>query len=165
MTCCFQIWPWFRRRHRRGHRITGRVYVLAGVVPAGVTAVYIGLHTPFGPSTMVGNIVIALLWLFVTLRGFLAARARRFDEHRRWMIRSFVLTMSIIVSRIFAIPAIISLAQVVDTVYAGSDELMLQSATSINIWLSLAFSLVISQWWLERDGGRRRRAARPAPTP
>lgn len=158
VTCCFQIWPWFRKRYRRGHRITGWVYVLVGVLPAGVTAVYIGLYTPFGPATMVGNILIALLWLFVTMRGFQAARGRRLDEHRRWMIRSFVLTMSIIVSRIFAVPAIISLAPHVDSIYAGSEELMLQSATSINVWLSLAFSLVISQWWLER-GGRPRRVS------
>lgn len=31
----FQIWPWFRGRHRTAHRRIGRTYVLAGVLPQG----------------------------------------------------------------------------------------------------------------------------------
>jgi uncharacterized membrane protein YozB (DUF420 family) len=158
ITCCFQIWPWFRRRYRRVHRITGRVYVIGGAVPAGICALYVGWNTPFGPSVQVGNLVGAALWLIVTIVGWRMARQRRYGEHRKWMIRSFALTMMIVLSRVLTVPAVIGLSAQVDTTFGGSEELMLHSATSISIWLSLITSLLLAEWWLERKVSR----ARPA---
>ncbi|GAA1107141.1 DUF2306 domain-containing protein [Nocardiopsis metallicus] len=159
ITCCFQVWPRFRSRHPGGHRLTGRIYVLAGVLPAGLTGLYVGQFTPFGPSVQVANTVIALLWLAVTAIGFRMALRLRFAEHRRWMLRSFALTMSIIVSRLVSVPAIVFLAPRTETRFGGSEELMLQSATSIGVWSSLVITLVLAEWAIERGvHGRERRA-------
>ena len=68
-TACFQIWPAFRARYRRGHRITGRIYVYGGVLPAGLLGLYIGWHTAAGPSVRVANLVGSALWLTVTIMG------------------------------------------------------------------------------------------------
>lgn len=149
-TACFQIWPAFRARHRRGHRITGRIYVFAGALPAGAIGLYIGWHTPFGPSVQVANLVASALWLFVTIVGLRMARQRRYQEHRRWMSRSFALTMSIVLSRVINIVAAIVLTPQVDTTFLGSEELMRHSATSIGVWLSPLFLLVLTDWLLER---------------
>ena len=46
LTCVVQIWPWFRARFPAWHRRVGRVYVLAGVLPAGVSGLVIGWMTP-----------------------------------------------------------------------------------------------------------------------
>lgn len=46
LTCCFQVWPAFRARSPRAHRLIGRVYVVAGVLPASVLAPQ--LPTTFG---------------------------------------------------------------------------------------------------------------------
>ncbi len=159
VACCFQVWPGYRRRHPRGHRLTGRIYVLAGVLPTGLTGLYVGQFTPFGPSVQVANTVIALLWLTVTALGFRAALHKRFTDHRRWMLRSFALTMSIIVSRLINVPAIILLAPGTETRFGGSEELMMQSATSIGVWGSLVLTLVLAEWAIER--GAHRRARRP----
>ena len=35
------------------------------------------------------------------MQGWLTARARRFDEHRRWMIRSFALTFAAVTLRLY----------------------------------------------------------------
>jgi hypothetical protein len=75
--------------------------------------------------------LVATLWLAFTVNGLRMARRRRFGEHRVSMIRSFALTMSIIVSRFISVPAIIALAPQVDTTFGGSEDLMLHSATSI----------------------------------
>jgi hypothetical protein len=162
-TACFQVWPAFRARHRRGHRITGRVYVFAGALPAGVLGLYIGWHTAAGPSVRVANLVGSALWLLVTIVALRMARQRRYDEHRRWMSRSFALTMSIAFSRVINIPATIVLTPQVDTTFGGSEELMTYSAVSIGVWLSPLLLLLLTDWLLERRKPAARRAAAPVP--
>ena len=49
LTCCLQIWPWLRARNLALHRGLGRVYVFAGVLPAGLLGFVVGVNTPFGP--------------------------------------------------------------------------------------------------------------------
>lgn len=164
-TACFQIWPAFRTRHRRGHRITGRVYVFGGVLPAGLLGLYIGWHTAAGPSVRVANLVGSALWLTVTIIGLRMARQRRYGEHRRWMSRSFALAMSIVLSRVINVVATIVLVPEVDTTFGGSEELMRYSALSIGVWLSPLLLLLLTDWLLERrKPGARRSAARSVDT-
>ncbi|GAA3801722.1 DUF2306 domain-containing protein [Amycolatopsis tucumanensis] len=151
-TACFQIWPAFRAKHPRGHRITGRVYVFAGVLPAGLLGLYIGWHTAAGPSVRVANLVGSALWLVVTAVGWRMARRRRFGDHRRWMARSFALAMSIVLSRVVNIVATIILTPQVDTTFRGSAELMTYSAASIGVWLSPFVLWVVTDLLLERRG-------------
>ncbi|PZG19970.1 hypothetical protein C1I95_10555 [Micromonospora craterilacus] len=162
VTACFQIWPWFRRRNPQAHRIMGRVYVLGGVLPAGLAGLAIGAVTPFGPVNLVSNMVMAPLWLTFTLVGFRMARRRRFVEHRRWMIRSFALTFSIITNRVWAVFAVIILSPQLDTTFGGSDIALQQAISAISAWLGWVGTLLIAEWWLERT---RRRGARPAEVP
>jgi uncharacterized membrane protein YozB (DUF420 family) len=150
VTACFQIWPAFRTRYRRGHRITGRIYVFAGALPAGLLGLYIGWHTAAGPSVRVANLVGSALWLTVTIIGLRMARQRRYGEHRRWMSRSFALAMSIILSRVINVAATIVLTPQVDTTFGGSKELMTFSAASIGVWLSPLLLLLLADWLLER---------------
>jgi len=159
-TACFQIWPAFRARHKRGHRITGRLYVFAGALPAGLLGLYIGWHTPFGPSVRVANIVGSALWLVITLIGLRMARARRFNDHRRWMSRSFALAMSIALSRVINIVATIVLTPEVDTTFLGSEILMNSTAASIGVWLSPLLLLLLTDWLLERRKSRGQPARR-----
>ena len=163
-TACFQVWPAFRARHRAGHRITGRVYVWAGALPAGVLGLYIGWHTAAGPSVRVANLVGSALWLIFTIAGLRLARQRRYDQHRRWMSRSFALAMSIALSRVINIPAMIVLTPQVDTTFGGNETLMQNTAVSIGVWLSPLITLLIADWLLERrkPGARRPVPQRPA---
>jgi uncharacterized membrane protein YozB (DUF420 family) len=158
-TACFQIWPAFRARHRRGHRLTGRI---GGVLPAGLLGLYIGWHTVAGPSVRVANLVGSALWLAVTIMGLRMARQRRYGDHRKWMSRSFALTMSIILSRVINVIATIALTPQVDTTFGGSQELMRYSALSIGVWLSPLLLLLLTEWLLERrKPGARRPVAAP----
>jgi uncharacterized membrane protein YozB (DUF420 family) len=159
VTACFQIWPAFRTRYRRGHRITGRIYVFCGALPAGLLGLYIGWHTAAGPSVRVANLVGSALWLTVTITGLWLARQRRYGEHRRWMARSFALTMSIVLSRVVNVVATIVLTPQVDTTFGGSEELMRYSAASIGVWLSPLLLLLIADWLLERRKPVKRQAA------
>ena len=161
-TACFQIWPAFRARHRWGHRITGRVYVYAGALPAGVLGLYIGWYTSAGPSVRVANLVGSALWLIVTIVALRMVRQRRYDEHRRWMSRSFALAMSIAFSRVINIVSTIVLTPQVDSEFGGNEQLMKNTAISIGVWLSPLLLLLLADWLLER---RKPGARRPAPAP
>jgi uncharacterized membrane protein YozB (DUF420 family) len=160
-TACFQIWPAFRARYRRGHRMTGRIYVFAGALPAGLLGLYIGWHTTGGPSVRVANLVGSALWITVTIVGIRMARQRRYGEHRKWMSRSFALAMSIVLSRVINVVATIALTPQVDATFGGSEPLMRQTAASIGVWLSPLLLLLLTDWLLERRRPVARRSSVP----
>jgi uncharacterized membrane protein len=154
VTCCMQIWPWLRRKHPALHRRTGRVYVLFGVLPAGLLGIFAGaLAVTPGFSGRAGNITLAVVWLAVTFRGFRAARAGRYAEHRRWMIRSFALTTSIIANRFWVVGLIGGLSPFLDSQFGGDQQAMIRAAVEAAIWLSWIVNLFIAEWWIERSRG------------
>jgi hypothetical protein len=56
-----------------------------------------------GFSSSVGNTTLGVLWLVTGVAGYRAARARRFADHRVWMVRSVALTFSIVANRVWLI--------------------------------------------------------------
>ena len=154
LTCVPQVWPWFRGRFPVWHRRLGRVYVWAGVLPAGVSGWIIGYMTPFGPVAWSSNVLMATLWLLFTWLGWRAARRREFRDHRKWMIRSFALTVSIISNRIWGVVAFLVLDGRIP------EEDMANTISGISTWVGWVVPLLIAQWWLER---KPRRRTAPAP--
>jgi uncharacterized membrane protein YozB (DUF420 family) len=151
LTACLQIWPWFRQHHPVAHRRIGRVYVFAGVLPAGVCGLILGAASPFGPVTAGSDVMLALLWLTFTIVGFRMARKRRFGDHRRWMIRSFALTFSIITNRIWGIIMVLTLPA-----EQGAN------IGALSAWLGWTTVLLIAEWWIVERGVGKRRARRAA---
>ncbi|MFD9962175.1 DUF2306 domain-containing protein [Amycolatopsis sp. NPDC058986] len=162
VTCALQIWPWLRQRHPVAHRRIGRVYVFGGVLPAGVAAVIIASAMPVGPVAAVSNTIFALLWLFFTVKGYRAARARRFGDHRRWMIRSFALTMSIITNRLWAPIWGMVLAPQLETTFGGSEAALGFTIAGITTWIGWTLPLLIAEFWLTERGKGRKRVRTPA---
>ncbi|TWP53353.1 DUF2306 domain-containing protein [Lentzea tibetensis] len=150
-TCGLQVWPWFRSRFPVWHRRIGRVYFFAGVFPAGLTGLVVGATTPFGPVAGTSNVMLATLWLLTSVTGYRMARQRRFGDHRRWMIRSFALTASIISNRIWGVVAYLSLM----SFYPESEIGPL--VAGISTWLGWTVPLLLSQWWLERRNPARKK--------
>jgi len=159
ITCCLQVWPWLRRRHPRVHRITGRIYVFGGVVPCSLLAGVVGLVSPSGLSNRLSSVVLATLWLTFTLTGLRMAIQRREAEHRRWMIRSFALTLSIIVSRVLGQ---IYTATILPPPQTGNVADLVQwgqTLAGMASWPGWIIPLLIAEWWLvERGSGARYRA-------
>ena len=96
----FQFLPALRRRWPGVHRWTGRAY-LAGCLSGGASGIALAAGTSAGPIAQSGFSAVGLLWIYVTARGWNAAGAGRFPEHRRWMIRSFALTFAAVTLRIY----------------------------------------------------------------
>lgn len=150
LTCCLQVWPWLRQRHPKVHRISGRLYVFAGVLPSALLALVIGARTPFGPVAAVSGVMLATLWLLFTVAGYRMARQGRYADHRKWMIRSFALTIGIITNRLWGAVCFLVLSPQVDTTFGGSEEAMAQASAGITTWFSWVTMLLVAQWWLER---------------
>lgn len=144
-----QIWPRLRVRHHVLHRRVGRVYVYTAV-PAAVCAMVIGAATPFGPFLAVSNVLLASLWLWFTLNGYLAAHQRRFADHRRHMVRSAALAVSIITNRIWTPVLFISLHPLQGSIFDGNGEHFLWFAAGLGAWLGWTIPLLAVQWWLHR---------------
>jgi hypothetical protein len=163
-TAILQVWPWFRRRYRAAHRIIGRLYVFGGVLPAALAALPIGALSPFGPVARVSNVLLALLWLTCTITGWRRARQCRYAEHRRWMIRSAVLTFSIITNRIWAVAAAVVLAPSLEATFPGDPTLLTWTLAGIATWAGWTIPLLVTQYCLDRRDGNaaRTRVATPA---
>ena len=144
-----QIWPRLRTRHPVLHRRMGRVYI-AAAIPAAGCAMVIGAATPFGPFLAVSNVLLAAVWLWFTINGFLAARHRRFAEHRRHMVRSATVALSTISNRIWTPVLFITLQPLQDNVFGGNDEHFLWFAAGLGGWLGWTIPLSAVQCWLAR---------------
>ena len=145
-----QVWPWFRGRYRNAHRILGRVYVFGGVLPAGLLGLVIGARGSFGPMVRVSNVLLSLLWLAFTMTAYRRARQRRYDEHRKWIIRSFALTVSIITNRVWIVIWILVLSPHLQTTFEGNQTLFAWTIAGLASWMGWVVSLLVAQWWLER---------------
>lgn len=88
------------------HRRVGQAYLLIGSFGA-LTALGITLSpahksagAPMLTNSSVSLSMLALAWLAFSALGWRAARNRRFQSHRDWMIRSYVLVWSFVFCRI-----------------------------------------------------------------
>ncbi|WP_396934265.1 DUF2306 domain-containing protein [Mycolicibacterium sp.] len=144
-----QIWPGLRRRHPTLHRRTGRVYV-ATAIPAAGCAMVIGAATPFGPVLAVSNVALAALWLWFTVDGFVAARQRRFGVHRRQMLRSATLALSIITNRIWTPVLFVVCEPLRDSIFGGDEEHFMWAVAGVGAWLGWTVPLLGLQLWLRR---------------
>jgi hypothetical protein len=87
------------RAHRRVHRTIGRIYLLAGVLPAGLTAVPVALLSG-RLMTQIGLTIPAVLWLITGTLAYRAARRRDFIQHQNWMMRNYALTFLAVTARV-----------------------------------------------------------------
>jgi uncharacterized membrane protein len=94
----FQFWNWFRKHHVKLHRLMGKLYIL-GCLFGGMTALYLGYTLPFEGS-IVPVMVLALLWMFMTISAWLSIKNRNIEAHRLFMIRSYTLTLAFVFLRI-----------------------------------------------------------------
>jgi uncharacterized membrane protein len=157
VTCLFQVWPSLRQRHPQVHRSIGRVYVFVGVCPAAVSALVLTLVWPFSAITSFGMILLSVLWLSITMYGFILRRQGRIADHRRWMLRSFALTVSPLLNEAIRPLIVQRLQEQLDTRLAGSQDVLVQVSNALGDLLSVMIALVLVEWWLERDLLRRSR--------
>lgn len=92
----------FRKRYAAWHRYLGRVQaalVLLMIVPSGI---WMAMYAETGTVAGAGFGSLAVATGLCVYRGWRMAVTRKFDEHRRWMLRCYILLCSAVVLRLTA---------------------------------------------------------------
>lgn len=131
----FQFLPRLRTRRPGLHRWTGRIYALA-VLIGGLAGLILALGSFDRPSAALGFGALATLWLGVTAQAVRLAMAGRIAEHRRWMIRSYALTLAAVTLRL-ALPFFF--------IVGGMDYL---EASIYVAWLCWVPNLIVAELYL-----------------
>jgi uncharacterized membrane protein len=116
------IGPWqflrgFRRSHVGIHRMMGGIYVGACFIGA-LAALPIAVGSNGGSVAAAGFLTLAILWLWTTGRAVLAILSGNVVAHRRWMVRSFALTLAGVTLRLY-LPLALLGPLAFSTAYAG----------------------------------------------
>jgi hypothetical protein len=102
----FQFFAAIRKRFVRVHRFSGRLYLLS-VLVAATTAILLSVNDNLLTKHEIvfgtGTLGLAAAWLITSGMAFWAIRTRRFEQHREWMIRSYVVTCGFTTFRIIAV--------------------------------------------------------------
>jgi uncharacterized membrane protein len=148
----FQFSPGLRARRPRLHRRMGQIYVVACALGA-ASGLNLALHVEAGPVAAAGFGLLAIIWFLVTVKAYAEARARRFEVHRRWMVRSFALSFAAVTLRLY-LP--------VGMFVLGYDQTTAYIAIA---WLCWIPNLLIAEWYLRRQPHSSSMAARDGVTP
>jgi uncharacterized membrane protein len=100
LTGIMQFHGRLRQRRPGLHRRMGRIYVSSCLIGA-ATGFVLAWGSSAGPIASVGFSSLAVLWFYATWLGWQRARTGRFASHRRWIIRSWALTLAAVTLRIY----------------------------------------------------------------
>ena len=81
------------------HRSMGWLYVTVTVLLAGPSGLIIGVYANGGLSSQIAFCLLAILWIYFTIKAVVSIRKRQLIQHKEWMIRSFSLALSAITLR------------------------------------------------------------------
>lgn len=95
-----QFFPTLRARRLALHRWIGRLYIV-GCMVGGSTGFVLALGASSGALTSLGFGALAIAWLVTTLLAWRRALQGRIEQHTRWMIRSFALTLAAVTLRLY----------------------------------------------------------------
>jgi hypothetical protein len=94
-----QLWLGSQRGKMVLHRILGIGYLM-GVAVSSVAAFYLAAHTDFGWVFAMGLTSLAIAWITTTGLAVVAISRYLIQQHREWMVRSYVVTFSFVIFRI-----------------------------------------------------------------
>lgn len=133
-----QFFPHFRARRPDVHRMIGRVTAFA-ILIAGLSALGLVLSPTGRPIASLGFGLLAVLWLFTTIKAVIAIRSRQIDQHRSWMTRSFALTFAAVTLRL-QLPLLMIFG-----------EMSYGEASIIVAWSCWVPNMIFAEWVLRRS--------------
>lgn len=132
----WQFRPGWRGARSATHRWVGRLY-LGAVLVSGLSGLWLAPAAQTGTVAALGFGGLAIAWLVTGGMAYVTVRDRRFQEHRRWMVRNFALTMAAATLRLW-LPG---------SIMAG---IPYEPAYATVAWLCWVPNLAAAEWWLRR---------------
>lgn len=128
----------FRNANLKRHRIIGKIYMIA-VLISGTCGIYIGFYATGGIITSVGFICLGVVWLFTTIKAYLAIRSNDIQLHQGFMIYSYAACFAAVTLRIW-LPMLI---------FTFGDFTI---AYRIVAWLCWVPNIIFAFFWVRRRG-------------
>lgn len=95
-----QLWMGMKGQTSQVHRTLGKLYVGA-IAFSAMTAYYLAYTTQVNWIFGLGLAGLASAWIVTTTLAVLAIRYRKIEQHKEWMIRSYVVTFGFVFFRMF----------------------------------------------------------------
>lgn len=133
----FQFLAGFRNRFPNWHRYMGRIYAMA-VVTGSIAGFVSALMSTSGIPAQVAFILLASAWFFTMVKGYQTARARRFADHRVWMVRNYALTFAAVLLRVF-----LGLGSIAMAFWSN---LTFGDIYAASVWGSILTSALLAEW-------------------
>lgn len=133
-----QLWLGLTRRRLVIHRRLGKAYLMAvGISLTGAS--YLIVQEISTEWVFAGGLLgLACAWMITTGCGYLAIRRRHIDQHREWMIRSYVVATAFVFFRVF-----------VDLLHAAGIHRTIGTETpeelKVAAWLCWALPLMLTE--------------------
>lgn len=135
----FTQFSWYILKHRPYlHRVLGYVYVTNILLVTGPASLLMSLYANGGLSSRIGFVSLAVLWLGTTGYALVLAYRKQYKEHRKYMIRSYALTLSAITLRAWK--------------YAINNTAVLPPMDVYRVvaWLGWVGNLLVAEWYIYR---------------
>jgi hypothetical protein len=150
----FQLSGRLRRAYLPVHRVSGVLFICAGLIAAS-TGAYLSIVMPFGGRPETG-LVVAMVALFVwcLIQALRAALTGAIYTHRQWVVRSIAITLSIATQRVvFSVLLLLQWGSV-------------RTAFWVAIAIAVPLNLAVAEWFILSAADlseRRRRTLRESP--
>ena len=92
----------FSYRNSGLHRRIGLIYIFSILFLAGPGGLGMSFYALGGTVNIINFLLLSSLWLLTTYLAFYHAKQKNFEKHRSMMIRSFILTNSAVLIRLFS---------------------------------------------------------------
>lgn len=96
-----QFSTYIRINYSRVHKNIGKCYILTILLLSGPSGLVMSFYANGGLVSKISFIILSLLWIVVTWLSYYYVTKRDFDNHRKFVVRSFALTLSAISLRLF----------------------------------------------------------------
>lgn len=118
------------------HRSIGWVYVVTVLLLSGPSGFIMSLYANGGIISQTAFILLSLLWIFFTYMGFASVLKGDFSAHRKFMIRSYALTLSALTLRAWKLIIVLAFRPQPMDVYM------------LVAWLGWIPNILIAEWYI-----------------
>lgn len=143
-----QFIPSIRRYWPKMHRVTGRVFLVCGLIAA---ATGLGVEFTFplrgGYVKRAAMVLFSLAMLAALVLAWRAAVRRRIDLHRAWVVRAYAIGLALSTTRLYFIPAYL--------MYGNPSQFEAAAVT----WAGFCINCLVAEWIVRRS--RRTRTEKP----
>ena len=96
----FQFWKGFRTKYIKVHRNLGKVYLIA-ILMGAISSTYLAWNSAvlIHWTWAIALQALAFVWIVTASMAFISVKRGRIQQHKEWMIRSYVVTFAFVIFR------------------------------------------------------------------